>query len=155
MPSQSTIQDITDAIGGIDAELGRIDERRAELHRQRSALATTLEFFGGSADDIPDSATSPAERSVPNGEISNVIYDMLAESGALHRQDIQARLSEMGARIGGQNPVTVVSSHLRSDERFESVGNGLWDLAQPPTTETGNHPNDPQDQEEGEENVPW
>ena len=153
MPSPSTIKDITDAIGGIDAEFKRIDERRAELHRQRRALVATLEFFGGSADDIPDSATTPAERSIPNGEISNVIYDMLAESGALHRQDIQARLSEMGARISGQNPVTVVSSHLRSDARFESVGNGLWNLAQPPTTETDNYPNNPQD-EEGED-VPW
>ena len=60
MPSQSTIQDITDAIGGIDAELGGIDERRAELHRQRRALVGALEFFGGAADGATSTKSSPS-----------------------------------------------------------------------------------------------
>ena len=233
MPSPSTIQDITDAIGGIDAELSGIDERRAELHRQRRMLAGALEYFGGSADGAPDSTTTSAERSVPSSEIPDAIYGILAESGALHRQEIYNRLSERGVQIGGQNPVnsmgvylsrdarfesvgggrwalagqsasgggdddqpdggglddaifavlsaerplhrrdiydrvlemgvTVrgkdpvcnVSAHMSLDPRFQSVGGGLWDLVQPPTTETGNQPNDPQDEEEGEEDVPW
>ena len=235
MPNPSTIQDITDAIGGIDAELGGIDERRAELHRQRRALVGALEFFGGAAESDPDSTTTPAERSVPSSEIPNAILAILAESGPLHRQDIHARLVEMGVRIRGQNPVnsmgvylsrdprfqsvgggrwtlveqsssadgggqsesgdggglhdaifavlsaerplhrrdiyervlemgvTVrgenpvnnVSAHMSLDPRFQSLGGGLWDLAQPPATETDNHPNDPQDDDEGEEDVPW
>lgn len=154
MPSQSTIQDITDAIGGIDAELGGIDERRAELHRQRRALVVALEFFGGAADGAPDSATTPAERSVPGIEIPNAIHAILEESGALHRQDIHARLAVRGVKIGGQNPVNSMGAYLSRDPRFQSLGGGLWDLAQPPATETDNHPNNPQD-DEGEEDVPW
>ena len=155
MPSQSTIQDITDAIGGIDTELGGIDERRAELHRQRRALVGALEFFGGAADGAPDPAAAPAERSIPGIEITNAIYAILKESGAMHRQDIHTRLAVRGVKIGGQNPVNSMGAYLSRDPRFQSLGGGLWDLAQPPTTETDNHPNDPQDDVEGEEDVPW
>ena len=234
MPSESTIQDIRDAIGGIDDEFKRMDERRAELHRRRRALVTTLEIFGESADDIPDSTTTHAERPVPSGDVPNAIHGILAEFGALHRQEIHDRLAEMGAQVGGQNPVagvgsylsrdprfesvgggrwalaeqsqdgggddgdqseggglddaifavlsaerplhrreiydrvrdmgvTVrgkdpvgnVSAHMSLDPRFQSVGGGLWDLTQPTTAETDNHQNDSQDEEEGEEDVPW
>ncbi len=234
MPSESTIQDIRTAIGDIDAEFRRMDERRAELHRQRRALVGALEFFGGSADDAPDQTTTPAERPVPSSDVPNAIHGILAEFGALHRQEIHDRLAGMGAQVGGQSPVAVVSSYLSRDPRFESVGGGrwalaeqsegggddgggkskggdlhdaifavlsaerplhrraiydrvrdmgvtvrgenpvnnvsahmsldprfqsvgggLWDLTQPPTAETGNHQNDSQDEEEGEEDVPW
>ena len=149
MPSESTIQDIKDAIGGIDAEFRSIDERRAELHRKRRALVTTLEIFGGSADDIADPTTTHAERAVPGSEIPNAIYGILAESGPLHRQDIYARLSETGAQIGGQNPVGVVSSYLSRDPRFESVGGGRWALAGQSASEGGGEGGDQSESGDG------
>ena len=128
MPSPTTIQDIKAAIGGIDDEIRGMDERKAELLRQRGALVTTLQFFGED-DGVPDSPRTPVVRSLWTSEIPDAIHGILEEAGTLHRQDIYERLEEMGARIGGQNPVNGMGVYLSRDPRFESLGGGMWTLA--------------------------
>ena len=127
MPSPTTIQDIKTAIGGIDDEIRGMDERKAELLRQRGALVTTLQFFGED-DGVPDSPRTPVVRSLWTSEIPDAIHGILKEAGTLHRQDIYERLEEMGARIGGQNPVNSMGAYLSRDPRFHSVGGGRWAL---------------------------
>ena len=128
MTSPTTIQDLKTAIGGIDDEIRGMDERKAELLRQRGALVTTLQFFGDD-DDVPDSSRTPVVRSLWTSEIPDAIYDILVEAGTLHRQDIYERLEDMGARIGGQNPVNGMGVYLSRDQRFKSLGGGMWTLA--------------------------
>ena len=128
MPSPTTIQDLKTAIGGIDDEIRGMDERKAELQRQRRALVTTLQFFGED-DDVPDSPRTPVVRSLWTSEIPDAIYGILETAGTLHRQDIYERLEDMGARIGGQNPVSSMGEYLRRDPRFESLGGGMWTLS--------------------------
>ena len=128
MLSPSTIQDIIkDKIRDIDDEFIVIDERRTELHKQRRALVTTLEIFGG-ADSVPHSTGTPAVRDLPTSEVPDAIYGILEESGALHRQEIFKRLTDMGAQIRGQNPVNSMGAYLSRDPRFVSVGGGRWTL---------------------------
>ena len=128
MPSTSIIQDvIKDKIKDIDDEIIVIDERRTELHKQRRALVTTLEIFGG-GDAVPHSTGTPAVRALPSSDIPDAIYDILKESGTLHRQDIYKRLEDMGAKIGGEKPVNSMGAYLSRDPRFESVGGGRWTI---------------------------
>ena len=147
MPSPSTIQDLTDAIGGIDGEIRGLDERKAELQRQRGALITTLRYFGG---DMPD---PPAATSGGNS-LNDAIFAVLSEESPLHRRDIHDRIVKMGVRVRGQDPVNNVTAHMSHDPRFHSVGGGMWDFVNPPTTAEEPSDYDTQDEEE-EDNVPW
>ena len=148
MPSPSTIQDLTDAIGGIDGEIRGLDERKAELQRQRGALVTTLRYFGGDAPD-PPAATSGGN------SLNDAIFAVLSEESPLHRRDIYDRIVKMGVRVRGQDPVNNVTAHMSHDPRFHSIGGGMWDFVNPPTT-TAEEPSDYDTQDEEEEdNVPW
>ena len=62
----------------------------------------------------------------------------------------------MGVRVRGRDPVSNVTAHMSADPRFHSIGGGMWDFVDPPTT-TAEEPNEnyTQDDEEEEDNVPW
>ena len=145
-PSPTTIQDIRTAIGGIDDEIRGMDERKAELQRQRGALVTTLRFFGGDDADLP--ATSPSDGK--SGSLADAVFAILSAERPLHRSDIHDRVIEMGVTVRGLNPINNVTAHMSLDPRFHSVGGGMWDLVNPPT-----NADDTQDQEGEEDNVPW
>ena len=150
-PSPTTIQDIRTAIGGIDDEIRGMDERKAELQRQRGALVTTLRFFGGDDADL----SPPAPSDGRSGVLTDAVFAVLSAERPLHRRDIHDRVVEMGVNVRGQDPVSNVTAHMSADPRFHSVGGGMWDFVDPPTT-TAEAPNeyDSQDEEE-EDNVPW
>ena len=145
-PSPTTIQDIRTAIGGIDDEIRGMDERRAELQRQRGALVTTLRFFGG--DDADLSPTSPSDGK--SGSLADAIFTVLSAERPLHRRDILDRVIEMGVTVRGESQINNIAAHMSLDPRFHSVGGGMWDFVDPPT-----NGDDTQDQEEEEDNVPW
>ena len=152
MPSPTTIQDIKTAIGGIDDEIRGMDERKAELLRQRGALVTTLQFFGGNDADLP--ATSSSDGG--SGSMNDAIFAVLSAERPLHRRVIHDRVVEMGVTVRGRDPVSNVTAHMSLDPRFHSIGGGMWDFVDPPTT-TAEEPNgdDTQDNEDEEDNVPW
>ena len=145
MPSPSTIQDLADAIGGIDGEIRGLDERKAELQRQRGALVTTLRYFGG---DVADPPPATAE----GVSLADAIFTVLNAERPLNRRDIHDRVVEMGVTIRGKDTVNNVGAHMSLDPRFRNVGRGMWDLVDPPTDTQES--NDTQDEEE-EDNVPW
>ena len=145
-PSPTTIQDIRTAIGGIDEEIRGIDERKAELLRQRGALVTTLRFFGGDDADL----SPPAPSDGKSGGLNDAIFAVLSAERPLHRRDIHDRVVEMGVNVRGRDPVSNVTAHMSHDPRFHSVGGGMWDFVDPPP-----NGDDTQDQEEEEDNVPW
>lgn len=150
MPSPSTIQDLKTAIGGIDDEIRSMDERKAELQRQRGALVTTLRFFGD------DSGVAVAPPTIAGGSLNDAIFAVLSEESPLHRRVIHDRVVETGVRVRGRDPVSNLAAHMSADPRFHSVGNGMWDLVDPPAN--GEEPNDnydTQDEEDEEDNVPW
>ena len=147
MPSPTTIQDLKTAIGGIDDEIRGMDERKSELLRQRGALVTTFRFFGGDDADLP--ATSSSDGG--SGSMNDAIFAVLSKESPLHRRVIHDRVVEMGVTVRGRDPVSNVTAHMSLDPRFHSVGGGMWDLVDPPTT----NEDDTQDDEDEEDNVPW
>ena len=156
MPSPTTIQDLKTAIGGIDDEIRGMDERKAELLRQRGALVTTLQFFGG-GDAGPPPPIAIAVGSPPpynpyrSGSMNDAIFAVLSAERPLHRRVIHDRVVEMGVRVRGRDPVSNVTAHMSADPRFHSVGGGMWDLVDP----TAANEDDTQDNEDEEDNVPW
>ena len=162
MPSPSTIQDLKTAIGGIDDEIRSMDERKAELQRQRGALVTTLRFFGDDGADLspppsPMTTAGGGDGARGSGSLDDAIFAVLSAERPLHRSDIHDRVVEMGVSVRGLNPVNNVTAHMSLDPRFHSVGNGMWDLVDPPTpsAEEPNNNYDSQDEEDEEDNVPW
>ena len=148
MPSPSTIQDLKTAIGGIDDEIRSMDERKAELQRQRGALVTTLRFFGDDSEVAPPTTTAGVS-------LNDAIFAVLSAERPLHRRAIHDRVVEMGVRVRGQDPVSNVAAHMSADPRFHSVGGGMWDFVNPPTNDEEPNSYDSQDEEDEEDNVPW
>lgn len=148
MPSPSTIQDLKTAIGGIDDEIRSMDERKAELQRQRGALVTTLRFFG-------DDSEVARPTTAAGVSLNDAIFAVLSAERPLHRRVIHDRVVETGVRVRGRDPVSNLAAHMSADPRFHSVGNGMWDLVDP--LANGEEPNsyDSQDEEDEEDNVPW
>ena len=119
MPSTSTIADLK-------AALRDIDEKERLLDEQRRAISMTLSYFEGSGADLPQPVGSEGS----SANLRDAIHEILSEDRPLHRRDIHDRLVERGVRIAGRDPVNNVDAHLSLDERFESLGDGQWTLAE-------------------------
>ena len=177
MASPTTIDELRRALRRLEDERRRIDE-------QHRAILETLRYFDQLRDvGDPDSgrvgtasgsghlenrlAVDPSEtvhseiKEASTGDgLRDAIYGILSAEHPLHRRTIHDRLLEKGVRIGGRDPVNNVGAHLSLDDRFMSLGMGLWDLVEQSDgrTETAISSFETADENnelEDEENVPW
>ena len=72
-----------------------------------------------------DVAVTTSQRGTFRQELTDAMYGILNEHGPLHRNVILEKLQELGIHIGGG--INTVGSYLSVDNRFKSVGKGLWD----------------------------
>ncbi len=145
--SSGTISDLQAAIGRLEAEKLRIDE-------QHSALVMSLRYF----ENLERITEPPRERTKRSTDrhMRDVMADILAAQGPLHRRDVYDRLVERGVHIGGLDPVNNVGAHLSIDPRFTNVGGGMWDLAERADTgQPDDRDADDQHDSDEEDSVPW
>ena len=74
---------------------------------------------------VDDIAVTTSQRGTFRQELTDAMYGILDEHGPLHRNVILEKLQELGIHIGGG--INTVGSYLSVDDRFKSVGKGLWD----------------------------
>ena len=148
MPNNETV------INSLKAEIQQLEEKKRTIDNNIQALLTTLRYFEGE-DVSPQSQPAPPpqkNKSAPTIIIRNTIYEILNTQGPLHRSDIYQYLVQRGVHISGKYPVDNVGVHLSSDSRFESLGNGIWGVAN-----LSNYGVDVGIEEESDEemDVPW
>ena len=131
--------------------VANLSSRLSHDHRFRS--------LGGGVWDLVDGEAVPSSSSE---SLRDVIHEILSDEHPLHRREVHARLAERGVRVAGQDPVNNVGAHLSLDDRFMSLGGGLWDLVEQPDgssrIESSNFEvTDGNDEleDEDEDDVPW
>lgn len=62
---------------------------------------------------------------VLHNEIESILR---TEGSSLHRKVIYERLLAIGIEVKGRDPISNVGSHLSTDTRFKSCGEGMWGL---------------------------
>jgi hypothetical protein len=55
-----------------------------------------------------------------------------AEGQPMHRKDIYEKVVASGIRVAGDDPLSNAGAHMSADDRFRSIGNGLWGLSKWP-----------------------
>ena len=157
-----------DFVKALTAEKDLLRARKRRINKALSAVDALLECATPaeqeetqvSESDADDSQMAPyvGER-IQGKSVKDEIYDiLLSGNGPIHRSVIYDRLVERGLRIGGLGPIR---SHLSNDERFTSMGKGMWKLANPsqkqpnPVAEPDDNGNQNTDGYEEEEDVPW
>lgn len=139
----------------LTAEIDGLEKQKQLAIEQRSAVEVTLALFQNPKDLVPVS-TQTAEHTQPSNSahpLRDAIYDiLLTANDPLHRRDIHDMLVKNRIVIGGKDPLNNVGAHLSLDPRFESNGNGMWQLTERPSQTVVDAD---KDLEEEEENVPW
>jgi DNA-directed RNA polymerase delta subunit len=116
----------------------KLQETLDSLRSERDRLDQQIEQFEGVLAFYDQNPERLDVRPGSSKELRNTMWDILREEGrALHFRDIYERLAERGARVAGKEPHRNVGAHLSADERFISLGSGIWGLAswppQPPS----------------------
>ncbi len=156
MVRESTVIDLK-------AALRDLEEKKRRIEEQISAAAIMIQYFEGmDSNPIPQPEQPSAARSPsPSNVMRDAMNDVLAAHGPLHRTEVHRRIVEMGIVVGGRDPVRNVGTYLSLDQRFKSVGSGMWDVAeridetnQPERQSAAGDPPDDEYQDHEEENVP-
>ena len=113
------------AAAQLKKELAAIDKARAVLNTQADAIRTVLALLESDPDPMP-TASRDAQM------LRDAMHDVLSVEHPLHRKVIYERLVEKGVAVNGRNPVNNVGAHLSADDRFKSLGKGMWDLEDRP-----------------------
>ncbi len=119
-------------INSLKSEIRRLEDEKRMIDDKISAIATTLRHFesqGNGAQNQSPSFFAEEDGLASPSSVKDTIYEILRDESPLHRKDIYERLLQRGVHIGGKMPVNTVGSHLSNDDRFESLGNGVWDIA--------------------------
>lgn len=131
MNNESTINALKDAIQ-------EVEDRKRRIDADHRALVATLRYFERQEQGQQELQPSPQYESDGNSsasqspnELRDAMYDILSTEGPLHRSFIHQRLREKGVRIPGRDPISNISAHLSNDDRFRSVGRGMWGLVNP------------------------
>jgi DNA-directed RNA polymerase delta subunit len=102
--------------------ISKLRSERDRLDAQLAHLEGALAYF---------EAESPAQDSPspPAKSMRNEMVRVLEEAGEpLHYKEIHRRLVARGFRVPGERPENNVGAHISKDERFESLGKGMWGL---------------------------
>lgn len=113
----NTITDIRNAVKTLEADRDRID---LQLEHLRGALA----YFESHATS-KDSGSEPPPAKAMRNEMVRILSD---EGTPLHYKEIYRRLLARGTHVRGDRPENNVGAHLSTDERFQTLGKGMWGL---------------------------
>lgn len=122
MSTKSTIKDIK---GKLDQLIALRDASAAETERL-SVMVSQLE----GALAVFESDLEEEEAQLPAKTLRNAMVEILQERmRSIHYSDLPSLIEERGIEVRGKDPLRLVAAHLSNDERFKSIGNGIWGLA--------------------------
>ena len=142
----------------IDAEVERRQQEIQELLNVKRVLlarASTVAdapTVNAGATDNRIARGGPSRRTTTVHEgITTAIVAVLNPDKRLHRDDIKESIKAMGVHVSGdtdEKQVMTVGSYLSRDDRFKSLGKGMWMLAKA-YADTAVHPPSDDDNDAG------
>ena len=103
----------------IEAEIGRLEERRGVIVSFR---------------EIVEAEPEPVSREgTITSQVTDLVEQILSIEGPIHRKELLARVRQQGIYFGSaeKDQLNTFASYLTVDDRFESIGRGVWRLAGP------------------------
>lgn len=109
--------------------LRELKGRLTQLRKEHERIGALVEHYTFVIDDL-ESLAGQEELPQTTSNMRDVMEQILRNSGEpLHYRAIYDRLAKMGIQVRGEDPVRNTGAHLSSDERFRSLGDGMWALA--------------------------
>ena len=133
MDRERTRQDIRARIATLDSLIERATQKK-------DALCVSLEMFDDNLqkhfEDIFTALGDEPHPETQAASMSEAITKVLVEAGEpVHRRDVRDGVIRMGVHIGSKDALNAVSSYLSNGKNFRSLGQGFWDLVNPPQPE--------------------
>ncbi len=121
MALRSTIQDLQFEVDRLIAQRGMLAAELGELDELISQLLGAIKHLSAQAGEFANQA--------PAKTIRNAMVEIFQEHGsAMHYGSLLPLLLRKGVEVNGKDPLRLVAAHLSNDDRFVSVGNGVWGL---------------------------
>jgi hypothetical protein len=121
MASKSTIRDLKVLLESTEKERDAAKQTLEELDEKIRAVTMTLQMAEAALDEPKDAP--------PAKEIRNTMVEILREQGtAMHYGELHQGLTARGVEVKGKDPRRNIAAHLSNDDRFRSLGGGIWDL---------------------------
>lgn len=120
MQPQAMVQSIRNKLEAWDIEYERIV-------RERESLQIVLEIYERDIDDgssVRATPRPPTQQEV----LTNAMFEVLSEEQPLHRKEILTRVKAKRVVITAKDALRSITYHLSQDQKFESVGDGAWQL---------------------------
>ena len=120
MKSQDMAQGTRERLAFLDNEYERIVRDREILRASLSIYERDIAAEG----DARSAPKPPTQAKI----LTDAMYEVLLEDQPLHRKEILNGVKGKGVVITAKDVLRSVTLHLSQDQRFESVGNGEWQL---------------------------
>lgn len=127
MASKSSVRDLRDLLKKAEQERDAAQEALSRWEEKVRALLLSIEMMEAAVEQ----SEAEADSAPPAKEIRNVVASILREHGGpMHYGELHDLLVERGVEVKGKDPRRNLAAHLSNDDRFRSLGSGMWDLRQ-------------------------
>ena len=158
MRRQATLKTLGVLVAKCKAEQRNLTEQRASLELKINKLESDIDSMTRSIEIVEHSQVdfvSTPQAGTLTEQVTNLVEQLLADQGPLHRRELLRLTLESGIHFGSEDQLNTFASYLARDERFVSNGHGVWRLAssddQPdPVKEDRDDENDEKGSEAGE-----
>lgn len=106
----------------------KMRERLAQLESEYTRIGALVEHYRlviADLEVIEDDDTAYSHSSNMRDSMEQILR---SEARPLHYREIYNRLVASGVRVNGEDPVRNTGAHLSSDDRFQSLGSGMWGM---------------------------
>lgn len=132
------IRDTEQYLVAVESELKTVSERYKTLCAEVEAARTLIGYVSKRQTDTLSGSGKSEKSKQPTytKTITDTAAEILSDGQSLHRNEIYERLvARGGIVIEGEHPVANVGARLSADDRFTSLGGGMWRLKFPQDSE--------------------
>ena len=116
-----------DMVQGTKEKLLFLDSEYERIVREREIVQASLSIYERDAAAEGDARSAPKPPTQAK-ILTDAMYEVLSEDHPLHRKEILNGVRGKGVVITAKDALRSITLHLSQDQRFESVGNGEWQL---------------------------
>ena len=133
MNRQNTVKTLGELVSRCKTEQKDLIEQKAKLDMRLGKLDSEIESLTHSmkiVENAPDNFVSTPQSGTLTEQVTNLIEQVLSESGPLHRKELLKIALESGIVFGSdeKDQLNTFMSYLSRDDRFKSDGRGVWRL---------------------------
>ena len=152
MRRQTVLKTLDELVSKNRAKQKRLLEQRAKLDLKINELDKEIDSLSHSmqiVESASDNFVSTPQSGTLTEQVTNLIEQVLSESGPLHRKELLKMALESGIVFGSEekDQLNTFGSYLSRDDRFKSDGRGVWRLTT--ASESVDSENKAEEDEEG------